>query len=45
MSVQAFDPKPAVESFDESIASRLARWADVELDPTLVSPEIQISKT
>ena len=44
MSVQAFDPKPAVESFDESIVSWLARWADVELDPTLVSPEIQIPR-
>ncbi len=44
MRVQAFDPKPAVESFDESIVGWLARPAEVERDATLVSPEIEITR-
>src|ERR1700722_17902187 len=42
MRIQAFNPKPPVESFDESIVGGLARSAEVERDTPLVSPEIQI---
>ena len=44
MGVQAFDPKPAVECFDEGIVGRFARSAEVERDTALVSPEIEIPR-
>ena len=44
MRVQAFNPKPAVERFDECVVGRLAWSAEVERDAMPVRPEIQIPR-